>query len=332
MKPTALIILFLLSTILMYGQRKTAIGNSGQGWSVASNWSPAAVPQSGDTVVIPLGVVMSVKTNVYSTAPDLVILVYGTLNFLSGGKINLGTNSTITVYMGGFLTSTGSPSEIISIGGVTKFKGNVDGTIIGPARATSSSSVSPSGFSASILPVKFESFIVRLSPQKHAVVSWTVSAESDIAEYVVEKSSDARNWQRYSSVDAKNNSSASYTYSVTDTQLSLGKTYYRVIGRSVTDTYYYTSIEQVEDKSTQALSIYPNPVSTVAKIRTQTTLADGVLSVNLYNLYGANVLSQQYKAGTGYIELNIQQLPKGSYTLVLCTEKGARYNHQMIIR
>lgn len=331
MKPTIITILFALSITLTYAQKKTAIANAGQGWSLASNWSPASVPQNGDTVIIPAGVTMSVKTNIYSSAPNLVIFVYGTLNFLSGGKINLGTSSVITVYAGGFLTSTGSPSEIVSIGGVTKFKGNVDGTIIGPAKASSSSSVSPSGFSSSILPVRIEGFSVRLTTQRYAAISWTVSEESDIAEYVVEKSNDARTWHRLILVQAKNRSSQ-HTYLSTDTQLSAGTTYYRVIAKSIDENYYYTSIEQVEDNRTQQLLVYPNPVSSVAKIRSNTSAADGAISISLYNLNGSKVLTQHYAAGTNYIELDVQNLSKGNYNLFLTTEKGAKFSQQIVIR
>ncbi len=115
MKTILPVLLFLFISHKANATIRTAIGNTGQGWSVAENWSLSGVPEHGDTVLIPAGVTMTVKSNIYSTLPHLVIRVYGTLHFAPGGKLDLASTSSINIYSTGFITSTGSPSSVITI-------------------------------------------------------------------------------------------------------------------------------------------------------------------------------------------------------------------------
>lgn len=330
MKPIFITLLLFAVFIHASATTKTAIANTGQGWNVASNWSPSGVPQSGDTVVIPSGKTMSVKTNIYNSLPDIVIKIYGTLDFNSGGKLELGIAAKIIVYTGGFISGS-SPSEVIKINGVSKYKGNTDGTIVGPAYSDIHSGASPSGFALSVLPVKFQSFTAKAN-QRQASFSWTVSDESQVSSYVLEKSTDNRNWKTVRKQHATISQQQVNTYYDTDSFLSLGITYYRVKAEGNNGELFYSATETIQDHSAKGFIIYPNPVSSSLRLQVDPAQLHGAVTVTLYNSTAA--LAGQFhfdKPVSGNLEMNISHLAKGTYRVVLIDAKGTRQDETVII-
>jgi hypothetical protein len=331
MKPIFITLLFFAAFLKASATTKTAIANTGQGWNVASNWSSSGVPQSGDTVIIPLGDTISVKTSVYSTLPNIVIKVYGTLHFNSGGKLELGILAKIIVYTNGFISGS-SPSEVIKINGVSKYKGNTDGTIVGPAYTDTYSGASPSGFSLSILPVKFQSFSAKTNNNKQASFNWTVSDESQIAAYSLEKSTDNRTWKELRKQHAMNGQQQATTYYESDSFLTAGTSYYRVKAEGYTGELFYSNIEKLEDHSIKGFTIYPNPVSSRLRLQLDPTQLQGAVTVTLYNSTAARAEQFHFeKTSTGNLEMNISHLAKGTYRVVLNDAKGIRQDQTVII-
>ena len=330
MKPIFITLICFAAFLKANATTKTAIANTGQGWNVASNWSSSGVPQSGDTVIIPAGDTISVKTNVYNSLPNIVIKVYGTLHFNSGGKLELGILAKIIVYSGGFISGS-SPSEVIKINGISKYKGDSDGTIVGPAYSDILSGASPAGFSLSILPVKFQSFTAQTNNKKQASFTWVVSDESQIAFYTLEKSVDNRNWKTVRIQNAATSQQAN-TYSDTDSFLATGISYYRIKAEGYTGDLYYSNIEKVEDHSTKAFTIYPNPVSSRLRLQIDPTQLQGPVTVTLFNSNA--VRSEQFhfdQLRSGNLEMNISHLAKGTYRVVLTDAKGTRQDQTVIL-
>ena len=181
------LLLFFITCLLSsqaFSEIKTAISNSSNGWSVASNWFPSGVPAHGDTIIIPVTFSLSVKGNIYnSTPPKLIIYVYGTLDFDPAGRIELADESEVYVYPGGSISTNGSSSERIIINGLTKFNGQTDGNISGPLFANASTGASPSGFvTFSVLPVKLVQFSHELE-SNNIQLHWTLIQETGILNY-----------------------------------------------------------------------------------------------------------------------------------------------------
>lgn len=331
MKPIFIIFLFSACLLRVNATTKTAITNSGQGWNVASNWSPSGVPQNGDTVVIPAGTTISVKTNIYNSLPDLIIKIYGTLDFNSGGKLELGNGAKVIVYIGGSISGSG-PSEVIKINGVSKYSGNTDGTIVGPAYSDTNSGTSPAGFSQLTLPVKFQSFTAKTNNQKQAFFNWTVSDESQISSYTLEKSTDIRTWKEVRKQIAINGQQQVYTYYERDSFLTLGVTYYRVKAEGNNGEVFYSNTETIEDRSVKAFTIYPNPVSSRLRLQVDATQLHGAITVTLYNSTAARTAQFYFeKPSSGNLEMNISHLAKGTYRVVLTDAKGTRQDQTVII-
>lgn len=331
MKTILTVSYFLITCFTSLAATRTAVGNAGQGWDNASNWSPVGVPQNGDTVDIPSGLTLSVKASIYNNTPNLVIRVHGTLNFTSGGKLDLGNNSKIIVYATGQITTAGTPSETIKIGNVTKFRGNSDGTIVGPAYTDSFSGASPSGFSLNVLPVKFQSFVVKRNGLHQAWLSWTVSDESRIDSYTVEKSSDARSWKQVNKQAASNNSQHVKTYSETDSFLSEGTTYYRVKAEGTNGELFYSKTELVEQRNVKGFTIYPNPVSSKLRMSLNPSTTQGAITITLYTSNSIKVEQLHYDRLPVNVEMNVSHLPKGMYRVVFTDASGTKQDQTVII-
>lgn len=330
MKKILTILLLFLCVLFSNATTITAISNAGQGWTVASNWSPAVVPQNGDTVIIPAGVTMSVKTNIYNSTPNLIIRVSGTLNFSSGGKLDLGTNSKITLYTGGLITTAGTPSETIKIGNVTKYKGNADGTIVGPAYTDNFSGASPSGFSLSILPVQFHSFIVKINSLHQAELKWTVD-ENNISEYIVEKSNDAIQWKQLSKKSSQANNQGLNTYTETDRFLSSGVIYYRIHAAGNSGESFYSSTEVIKERAAKEFTVYPNPVSSKFRLLIDTTSFSGAGTITLYNSSAVPADRFYFRQLPVNPELNVSHLSKGIYRVVVSDNAGNSQTQTIIL-
>jgi hypothetical protein len=179
----ALLFVLLLQAIHVQATIKIVVANLGQGWSNAANFLPSGVPQSGDTVRVPLAITISVKGNIYSVLPSLRIEVYGTLDFDPSGKLNLDYTSVVQLFATGRITTNGTSSEIITIGGAQKYNGQNDGTVLGPKYANGGTALSvpgvdDGGFLPGVLPVKLLSFTLGTRGNEIRL-SWMLIKDSD---------------------------------------------------------------------------------------------------------------------------------------------------------
>jgi hypothetical protein len=211
----------LLATISIAAAKITAI-NNGQ-WSNSSTWDLNRVPADGDTVIIPTGKNVVLNTSVSNNS--LFLKIYGTLK-LTGGKLSLDNNSTIKVYTGGKITSTGSASEQIKVGNTHVYKGN-DPDVVGPMMADKNSGGGFVPFVDSTLPVRFISFNAARK-DNNILVEWATAQESNSSYYEIERSENGIDWKGIGVVKAAGNSSAINKYSLTDRNIISKIVYYRI--------------------------------------------------------------------------------------------------------
>ncbi len=106
------------------------------------------------------------------------------------------------------------------------------------------------------LPVQIESFSATKNNEV-VKLDWTVATESSIAEYVIERSSDSRNFKMINSIAARNISGS--RYSLTDFRPIPGVSYYRIRIREENGTVKYSTIASVNLSSYSDLKISPSP-------------------------------------------------------------------------
>lgn len=111
------------------------------------------------------------------------------------------------------------------------------------------------------LPVQLTSFNASEEGLSTKLV-WNTAEESGITEYVIEKSTDGRNYTAIGTVKAANLKS----YSFTDAA-SAENSYYRLKMVEVNGTYKYSYIVSVKAKLAASISLSPNPVKTSVMIQ-----------------------------------------------------------------
>lgn len=333
MKTFVIIIFSLIYSLKAISATKTAVANTGNGWSVASNWSPSGVPQDGDTIIIPAGFTLTVKGNIYSSPnPNIFINIYGNLDFDPSGKLELGVNSVINIPLNGSITSNGTSSELIKINGVTMFNGQVDGTINGPAHSTSSYGPSPNGFMPGVLPVKLLSFSA-IKNDRIIILKWTTLSETNSKRFDVERSNDGTDWSLISSVEAAGTSSTEKTYSAIDSYPGIGKHFYRLKTIDRNENYEYSKILLVSNEPGIAtIKVYPNPASANVTVALNGVNPQDHSVLLLTSIDGKTQKQFPVTGSSSSITIDLVNLPKGLYHLVLTETPVNKYSQMLVIQ
>jgi hypothetical protein len=315
----------LLFSISLFAGTITAVttASSPGDWNSTNTWSEGNIPQSGDKVIIPTGKAVVVQGQIYgSQTPTLFIEVSGTLNFEPSGKLNLSLLSNIQLLIGGKIApKNGSSSQLITIGGITKYNAANNGTLTGPAFADALSGASVagqlySGFNPGVLPVKFISFTAkRISGG--ALLQWQTAEEQNAEKFSVERSEDGGNsWVQVGEVAARGTAAL---YSFTNYYTKEETYQYRVKTVDKDQHFAYSTVVQVVKGTAVNLSVAPNPTSGSITIAISKLLTEKE-SFRLFNTSGQLVKNIPSNSRQGVYTLDLVELPKGAYILALVRE------------
>jgi hypothetical protein len=290
----------------------------GANWSSTSAWSLGRLPASGDSIVIPSGYTIWLD---FSTALNNVyITIGGTLEVDKHSVLTLDNVSYITILSGGSLSTTHpSSTEIISIGGVNKWIGT-DGTVYGLAYASSTSGLSPTGFTSTptTLPVTFVSFSAVRSGSDNVTLDWTTVNESNNSHFEVERSLDGTNWTFIATIAAGPTGQKDH-YQFTDAAASGAKTWYRLRQVDIDGQAQYSHIATVTGTSTGNTTIVASG-KTISVLFAQP--ASGVITARLIALNGQVLQQEKFEAATGTLSLSASRVPGGIYVICLSDNKG----------
>ncbi len=178
------------------------------------------------------------------------------------------------------------------------------------------------------LPIKLISFDVIKSNSTAALLKWELAACcSDAARFEVEKSTDNRN---FTSFDKVPGSLTNRFYTMQDTRLKKGITYYRLkmTDDDGTTTYSRTLSIINNEEGFLITSLWPNPVQNNATIILSATKKDKI-RIAISDLSG-KIVKQWYvnnTEGNNYIPVNAEGLAPGVYHLTAATE-----NNRVVLR
>ncbi|MBP7184989.1 MAG: T9SS type A sorting domain-containing protein, partial [Saprospiraceae bacterium] len=152
------------------------------------------------------------------------------------------------------------------------------------------------------------------------LISWVVSSESRLDNYVIEKSNDGINhWTSIGQVQPKGNNGTQQSYNMIDQQ-PYPITYYRLIstdidGRSATSRVI--SIERVED-SFKLLSVYPIPTTESVYVKFNATDRSSY-DIILFDVLGniVKVVKGETTVGVNNVEIILEDISSGVYNLSL---------------
>ncbi|MGZ3850319.1 MAG: PQQ-dependent sugar dehydrogenase [Flavisolibacter sp.] len=182
-----------------------------------------------------------------------------------------------------------------------------------------------------ILPLKLLSFTGALE-EKGSMLQWETSNEINTDYFSVERSLDGRNFTAIGRVDAKGgNAKQQYTYLDMDALSQPANVlYYRLKMYDQNGSYAYSKIITVTLESASGMvSVYPNPMHEVLKIKVSLLQGDNV-QVHVTDINGRTVYEHARFLGTGTTELQIQT--KGWAAQMYSVRVTDSRNHVMAIQ
>ena len=185
----------------------TAIDTASTGnWNSSGTWSSGTSPASGDTLVIPAGVTVTVNCNC-GTYSNMHIIVYGTLTFPGGRKINMSSNGQVDVYTGGTISGSNGGDKI-TIGGTSVWRGD-DPDVTGPSSCGSSGCASNPTLPVELVYARFN------CTGKEVECKWETASEINNDYFRIMFSRDAEWWEEAGVITGAGNSKTSVIYETT---------------------------------------------------------------------------------------------------------------------
>lgn len=226
------------------------------------------------------------------------LVSYGTANNAEGGAAVKGSN----------LTS----AEVA----VRKNSGCVDTDNNSADFDISTSAVPRNSSSTAIncttLPITLASFSANATLSS-VILSWNTSSEINAGHFVIEKSTNAKDYATVGTVKASGNENGS-SYEFSD-ELNKGVVYYRLKMVDKDGSFTYSKEVMVRGERSNNISVYPNPVKDVMVISHSKSQA--AANIEVFNTMGVRVLAAKSVAQTEKTSINVANLPAGNYILVV---------------
>ncbi len=166
------------------------------------------------------------------------------------------------------------------------------------------------------LPIQLLSFNATKNDAGNAKVWWVIASETNVANYVVEKSVDSKNFNTVATIKAAHLNN----YEFTDSKVLDVTTYYRVKFVDNDGTFKYSNVVAVTPKKSIKLEVFPNPVKSNLIVSYPKTTV--VSNVRITTLDGKTLVNQAVQQGTTQINLDVANLQSGNYIIVFNDAEG----------
>jgi Lamin Tail Domain/Secretion system C-terminal sorting domain len=162
---------------------------------------------------------------------------------------------------------------------------------------------------ASTLPIKLSSFNV-VKDAKIVNINFASSLEINTKHFVIERSSNAKDWKGIATIAAKGNSNIENTYSTVDFTPLSGINYYRIKTVDNDGKIEYSVIKSVLFGTNFEILVSPNPVKDILNIQIAKK-ENALVLVTILNAVGGKVFQQRTSNSNFYI--NASNYAKGTY-------------------
>jgi Secretion system C-terminal sorting domain len=167
---------------------------------------------------------------------------------------------------------------------------------------------------ASTLPIRLDAVNAKLKNDA-VTIDWSSVFEIDAEKYIVERSTDGRNFISIGEVSAAGSSYKTLHYSFVDNKIEKGNSYYyRLRLQDFSGSYEYSKVSHVNNKagSGVALSVFPNPFVADIQVVGLTQAQMNIANIRVFDMTGRAVTY----SFTGANEITIDPAaPKGVYIL-----------------
>ncbi len=174
-----------------------------------------------------------------------------------------------------------------------------------------------------VLPVRLVDFTVQ--PERDEVkLQWTSADEQNFNGYSVERGSNANSWNEIGFVDAKTDGQQKIDYDFYDQHPLSGTGYYRLKLIDKDGSFTYSEVRKVVFVGQTIVSVYPNPARNFVTV-------SGLTGKSLIKLVDATGRVLQIITTSSPSEkINVSQLVKGVYNLVIISNKGGSITRKIV--
>lgn len=154
-------------------------------------------------------------------------------------------------------------------------------------------------------------------------ISWKTEQEQNTQQFIIRRSSDGRNWITIANLPAAGNSSIARLYNYLDQQPSSGPSYYQILQQDIDGRLTLSPVLLNNCNAGDDLKVFPNPVFTECWISLQLNRGGNII-IQLFDSKGALVQVRQeaVRNGNSQLPLQMQNLPKGIYSVVIKLPDG----------
>jgi len=176
--------------------------------------------------------------------------------------------------------------------------------------------------------VALQNFTASLTLNKTVALQWITTLETNLQDFVVQRSNNNVNYVDIDSLPAVNNGEFTQTYNDEDKSPLPNINYYRLLITSLDGTKSYSAPVYVKVSTAVAPLLYPNP-ATQGFIHIEQG-EDGIKAVNLYDITGRVVIGGKSSLTTT-VDIPVFPLVNGLYVIEIITEKAV-YRERLIIQ
>jgi hypothetical protein len=193
-----------------------------------------------------------------------------------------------------------------------------DGNYAGGAVSFGSASPNPITVSATALTVELTRFDAKTT-DNHVKLSWETATETNNKTFQIERSLDAENWFLIAEMAGAGNSRDVLQYQFTDLAPLAGTSFYRLRQIDFDGLSSLSPVRQIERKTSETVSIYPNPVKNGHFVVSTMVENETDLRVDLLDMMGRVVRVMDFTAqkGENNLEFLTNNLPEGMYSVRL---------------
>ncbi|WP_353718329.1 SdrD B-like domain-containing protein [Dyadobacter sp. 676] len=172
------------------------------------------------------------------------------------------------------------------------------------------------------LPVKLVSFSARRE-QGQVQLDWQTAEETNSSHFIIERSSNGKDFSPIGRVKAAGESSVRNMYSYSDLSATAGSNFYRLKMVDLDETYAYSRIVVVKLDS-RAASLYPNPA--IDEVSVADAGDSSVTKVQFFNPGSQLVLESSQNQN-----INVSGIPAGTYLVRTVRSDGTVNVNRLVI-
>ncbi|MCF2447121.1 T9SS type A sorting domain-containing protein [Dyadobacter sp. CY345] len=172
------------------------------------------------------------------------------------------------------------------------------------------------------LPVTLISFEVT-AESKTANLNWATTSETNSESFEIQRSADAKIWNKLSSVNAQGESNTRANYHFTDTNPLSGQNFYRLKMIDRDGTFAYSRINSIKFKGELSLvKMYPNPAANVLNVDAE---GNQIQRVEIYNQAGKLIKGSKNSA------VDVSDFANGIYSVRAVYANGQADQRKVVI-